>query len=74
MQNPEEVQRVATCLREHLPASFRPELCLVCGTGFGELMDMFRCVSIISFVDIPGFPRATVPSHSGSFAAAYFAG
>jgi len=73
MQNHEEVQRVAAYLLEQLPASFRPELTLVCGTGFGELVDMFRCVRCIPFADIPGFPRATVASHAGCFSAAYFA-
>lgn len=34
---------------------------------------MFRCVRYIPFADIPGFPRATVASHAGRFAAAYFA-
>jgi purine-nucleoside phosphorylase len=72
MQNPEEVQRAATYLTEHLPGAFRPELALVCGTGFGELADMFRCVRFVPFEDIPGFPRATVVSHAGCFAAAYF--
>ena len=73
MQNFEEVQRVAGYILERLPGSFRPELALVCGTGFGELEDMFHCVRFIPFEDIPGFPRATVASHAGRFAAAYFA-
>jgi len=73
MQNHEEVQRIAMYLLEHLPASFRPELSLVCGTGFGELAEMFHCVCTIRFADIPGFPQATVASHAGRFAAAYFA-
>ncbi|MDR0239170.1 MAG: purine-nucleoside phosphorylase [Deltaproteobacteria bacterium] len=72
MQNPEEVQRAAMYISEHAPGAFRPELALVCGTGFGKLADMFRCVRSIPFENSPGFPRATVASHAGSFAAAYF--
>ena len=73
MQNHEEVRRVAAYVSEQFPGSFRPELALVCGTGLGELVEMFRFVRRISFADIPGFPRATVASHAGCFAAAYFA-
>ena len=72
MQNHEEIQRAAAYVMEQSPDSFRPELTLVCGTGFGELVDMFRCVRRIPFEDIPGFPRATVASHTGCFIAAYF--
>ncbi|MCL2123137.1 MAG: purine-nucleoside phosphorylase [Desulfovibrionaceae bacterium] len=72
MQNPEEVQRAAMYISEQLPGSFRPELSLACGTGFGKLADMFRCVRSIPFENIPGFPRATVASHAGCFVAAYF--
>ena len=72
MQNPEEVQRAAAYIIKQLPASFRPELTLTCGTGFDELAGMFRCVLRIPFEDIPGFPRATVASHAGCFVAAYF--
>jgi purine-nucleoside phosphorylase len=73
MQNPEEVQRIAEYVVEHLPGSFRPELTLTCGTGLGDLAEMFRCVRFLPFADIPGFPRATVASHTGRFAAAYLA-
>jgi len=73
MQNPAEVQHAATYILDQLPGSFYPELTLVCGTGFGELADMFRCVRHIPFEDVPGFPRATVASHAGYFVAAYFA-
>jgi purine-nucleoside phosphorylase len=72
VQKPEEVQRVAAYLTERLPGSFRPELSLVWGTGFGKLAEMFRCVRSIPFADIPGFPCATVASHAGCFVAAYF--
>ena len=73
MQNSEEIQRAATYIIGQLPGSFCPELALVCGTGFGELADMFRCVRSIPFEDIPGFPHATVESHAGHFTAAYLA-
>ena len=71
MQNHEEIQRAAAYIMEQSPGYFRPELTLVCGTGFGELADMFRRVRRIPFEDIPGFPRATVASHAGCFVAAY---
>ena len=71
MQNPEEVRRAAAHIAEQLPGSFRPELVLVCGTGFGELADMFRCIRALPFGDIPGFPHATVESHAGHIIAAY---
>jgi len=72
MQNFAEVRRAVAYIVERLPGSFRPELSLVCGTGFDGLAEMFRCVCEIPFADIPGFPRATVESHAGRFAAAYF--
>ena len=71
MQNTEEVQRAAMYINERLPGSFRPELSLVCGTGFDKLADMFRRVRSIPFEEIPGFPRATVASHAGCLVAAY---
>jgi purine-nucleoside phosphorylase len=71
MQNPEAVQRAAAYITGRLPDSFCPGLILACGTGFGALADMFRCVRFIPFEDIPGFPRATVASHAGCFVAAY---
>ncbi|MDR0467035.1 MAG: purine-nucleoside phosphorylase, partial [Deltaproteobacteria bacterium] len=71
MQNPEEVRSIAAYIVERLPASFRPKLGLVCGTGFGELAEMFRCVGHLPFADIPGFPSATVEAHAGCFVAAH---
>jgi purine-nucleoside phosphorylase len=72
MQNHEEIQDAAAYIMERFPGSFSPELSLTCGTGFDGLADMFRCVRQIPFEDVPGFPRATVTSHKGCFAAAYF--
>jgi len=71
MQNSVEVQRAVAYIAEQAPGSFRPELSLVCGTGFDGLAEMFRCVRVIPFADIPGFPRATVESHAGCFTVAY---
>ena len=73
MQNHEEVQRVAAYISGQFPGSFRPELAVSCGTGLGELAEIFRPVQRIPFADIIGFPRATVASHTGCFVAAYFA-
>jgi len=72
MQNHEEVRRVAAYMAERLPDAFRPQWSLVCGTGFDGTAELFRCVRVFPFAELPGFPRATTASHAGCFTAARF--
>lgn len=41
-----------------------PELCLVLGSGFGEIANEIVGARI-PYTEIPGFPRSTAPSHGG---------
>lgn len=49
-------------IREHTQTI--PTLALVLGSGLGELAEAVDGVAI-PYADIPGFPRATAPSHKG---------
>lgn len=71
MQNLKEVQRASGYLAKKLPPSFRPRLALICGTGLGELVRLLDGAQHVAFANIPAFPRSTVVSHTGSFAAGF---
>ncbi len=43
----------------------RPKIGLVLGSGFGEFADAIADADIISYADIPYFPRSTVEGHKG---------
>ncbi len=42
-----------------------PEILLVLGSGLGDLADQVEHPVVLSYAEIPGFPRTTVPGHSG---------
>lgn len=41
------------------------DVLLILGSGLGALADKVLDPKVISYADIPGFPRATVPGHAG---------
>ncbi len=63
----EEAVRVADIIRslvgEGTPVS--PEVGIILGTGLGGLATAIDAVATIDYSDLPGFPPATVESHSG---------
>lgn len=53
------------CLFVQSRTSKRPELGLVLGSGLGFLSEKVEDADVIPYVDIPHFPRSTVPGHEG---------
>ena len=62
-----DVGRAAVFLESRLP--FVPRLAVVLGSGLGHLADELEDAATVSFADVPGFPPATVPGHTGTFVA-----
>lgn len=46
---------------------FVPEVALILGSGLGALADEIDIVSTLSYDEIEGFPKSTVPGHKGRF-------
>ena len=44
-----------------------PELGMILGSGLGDFADTLENPVVIPFTDIPDFPAATVPGHTGAF-------
>ena len=44
-----------------------PELGMILGSGLGDFADTLENRRVIPFTDIPDFPAATVPGHTGAF-------
>ena len=59
----EAVRRAADAVRARQPRA--PEIAIVLGTGLGGLARDIADATEIPYRDIPGFPMATVESHSG---------
>lgn len=51
-----------------------PELALVLGSGFQDVLGGFEVERSVSFHELPGFPRPTVRGHSGTLARASIEG
>ncbi|HEU4527299.1 MAG TPA: purine-nucleoside phosphorylase [Actinomycetota bacterium] len=47
-------------------SALRPEVAVVLGSGLGAAMGSVREEASLSFEEIPGFPRPTVPGHAGA--------
>jgi purine-nucleoside phosphorylase len=58
-----DLENLCSHLREKIPEDTR--LGIVLGTGLGGLVDHIQKRSALSYEDLPGFPRSTVPSHQG---------
>jgi len=43
-----------------------PELLIILGSGLGDYAESFEDAEKISYLDIPGFPKPTVPGHAGN--------
>ena len=44
-----------------------PEIGMILGSGLGDFADTLENRQVIPFSDIPDFPMATVPGHTGAF-------
>ena len=65
-ENPSDLtERAAAAVRARLGESF-PKTVLVLGSGLGRFADKLAHVKSVSYAEIPGFSRSTVPGHRGS--------
>lgn len=44
---------------------YRPSVGIICGSGLSGLSNSLTQTETFHYHDIPGFPKATVPGHSG---------
>ena len=65
------IQRAADAVEEALG---RAEIAVVLGSGLGDFSREVSGAKEISYADIPGFPRATVPGHAGKLILGELAG
>src|SRR4051812_12492088 len=68
-----DAKRAAALIRERI-GSRVPDVAIVLGSGLGGLVDEIDAVARISYVDVPGFPTATVAGHAGALIAGTLAG
>lgn len=57
----ELAHRAADVLRER--SGVRPDIGIICGTGFGAASDVLDDRTTIPFADLPGFRPSAIPSH-----------
>ena len=49
----------------HIWGEINPEVALICGSGWGELSEIFQNSLSLDYSDIPGFSSTTVEGHEG---------
>ena len=57
-----------------MAAEFRPRVGVILGSGLGAVADAVEDPRIISYADLPGFPRPTVQGHAGQVVEGHIAG
>lgn len=73
---------MTNCTAAHLSAqiiqekrpNFKPKFAIVLGSGLGGFADHLENKTIISYDDLPGFPKVTVQGHSGNLVLGTLAG
>ena len=56
-------ENIATFLLKN--CSVRPVVGIICGSGLSSLSESIENSVTFKYEDIPGFPHATVPGHTG---------
>ena len=70
----ETMQRIQKAADRVEEALGRAEIAVILGSGLGDFGRELEDAKEISYADIPGFPRATVPGHAGKLIAGTLAG
>ncbi|VDL86292.1 unnamed protein product [Schistocephalus solidus] len=60
MKEYESASTVSSFIRQYV--HYRPQIAILCGTGFDAIADLISSPRILRFDDIPGFPNCEVPS------------
>lgn len=68
----EKIQQAVEYLERHI--SIKPDIAIILGSGLGALADDVECSEIVSYADIPFWPRSTVFGHAGRLVAGYLSG
>lgn len=63
----------AAQIKEQFP-SFKPSIGIVLGSGLGSFADQLEQSVVISYEQLPGFPKLTVHGHGGNLVLGYHAG
>ena len=63
----------AAKIKERLP-SFKPTIGIVLGSGLGSFAEQLDDALVISYDDLPGFPKLTVHGHGGNLVLGYLGG
>lgn len=63
----DELKRIHDAADAIMQAVGGAEIGLILGSGLGDSITGLENVKTIDYADIPGFPRATVPGHSGQW-------
>lgn len=74
MQNPSDVKRAARHAAGLLGNPESGAVAVVLGTGLGGLETRFEGARTLPYAEIPGFPRSTVPGHTGRLTRGRLAG
>ena len=59
------IQDCAAVIRKKRPG-FAPKVAVVLGSGLSAVADLMKEEALISYTELPGFPRPTVAGHEGS--------
>src|SRR5947199_9841656 len=68
----QQIDRAVQVVRERV--SLAPQVAIILGSGLGALAGEVRADAVVPYVEIPGFPRATVEGHAGNLLVGQSAG
>uniref|UniRef100_A0A0X3PY48 purine-nucleoside phosphorylase n=1 Tax=Schistocephalus solidus TaxID=70667 RepID=A0A0X3PY48_SCHSO len=72
MKEYESASTVSSFIRQYV--HYRPQIAILCGTGFDAIADLISSPRILRFDDIPGFPNCEVIGQEGKFVFGKIAG
>lgn len=72
MRLSEKIVQASDYLRKNI--SVKPEFAIILGSGLGALADDVEKAQVVSYEDIPFWPRSTVAGHAGRLVAGYISG
>jgi purine-nucleoside phosphorylase len=61
-----ELQQAVATIRRALPASAKPTVGLILGSGLGAFADTLEARVVVPFEQVPGFPPSTIVGHAGN--------
>jgi len=60
----EQIDRAVSVVRARV--SLAPQVAIILGSGLGALAGEVRADAVVTYAEIPGFPRSTVEGHAGN--------